>query len=70
VTFGRLPEFEALDRKSHVKQADVISDMGNELQILDPETLSPVEVVKPQKFGNAKQSVSIIKTKIGIFLVP
>jgi nonsense-mediated mRNA decay protein 3 len=70
VTFGRLPEFEALDRKSHVKQADVISDMGNELQILDPETLRPVEVVKPKKFSNAKQSVSIIKTKKGILLVP
>jgi nonsense-mediated mRNA decay protein 3 len=70
VAFGRLPEFETLDRKSHVKQADVISDTGNELQILDPETLSPVEVVKPKKFGNAKQSVSIIKTKRGILLVP
>ncbi|HUW43160.1 MAG TPA: NMD3-related protein [Thermoplasmata archaeon] len=70
VAFGRLPEFETFDRKNHVKQADVISDLGNELQILDPETLRPVEVVKPKKFGNAKQSVSIVKTKRGILLVP
>jgi len=70
VTFGRLPEFEVLDRKTHVKQADVISDRGNEIQILDPETLRPVDIVKPQKFGNAKQSISIIKTKRGILLVP
>jgi 60S ribosomal export protein NMD3 len=70
VTFGRLSEFEVLDRKTHVKQADVISDRGNEIQILDPETLRPVDIVKPQKFSNAKQSVSIIKTKRGILLVP
>jgi nonsense-mediated mRNA decay protein 3 len=70
VAFGRLPEFEVLDRKNNVRQADVISDSGSELQILDPETLTPAEIVKPKKFGNAKQSVSIIKTKRGILLVP
>ena len=67
---GRLPEFEVLDRKSHVRQADVILDAGGELQVLDPETLNPVDVIKPKKFVSTGQSVSILKTKRGVLLVP
>jgi len=70
MALGRLPEFEVLDRKSHVRQADIISDTGSELQVLDPETLKPADVVKPKRFVSTGQSVSILKTKRGILLVP
>lgn len=69
ITLGRLSEFEVIDRKQ-VRQADVISESDREIQILEPDTLAPVDVVKPRKFGKAKPSVSILKTKKGILLVP
>lgn len=69
-TIGRLTTIETLSREQHVKRAEVLSDTGKELQVLDPETSMPVDIVKPAKLKEKMSSVCIVKTKCGILLVP
>ena len=70
LTIGRLSVIEIAARAEDVKNAPVISDGVAELQMLDTETNSPVDVLKPKNFVGGKGTVSFVKTKNGILLVP
>lgn len=70
ISRGRLPVFDLLQREKYTSEATVVSESDKELQLLDPETLRTVDVVKPKGFMRAAETVTIVKTKNGIFLLP
>lgn len=70
MNLGRLSEIEVAVRGEDILEADVISDSGSEIQILDSEANMPVDVVKPRNFAASIRTVSFVKTKNGILLVP
>lgn len=67
---SRLPEFELLRAEEHVKNALVVSENEAELQLMDPETMDTVEVIRPAGFTHHGNTVRTVKTNIGLLLLP
>ena len=70
MTIGRLSTIEVAARRDELTVATVITDSANELQILDPGSNTPVDIIKPKKFGDRRSTVSFVKTKNGFLLIP
>ena len=54
---------------AQVLKAVVLAEKESELQVLDPETSSPVDVRKPKGFSREGDHVRIVKTKLGTFVL-
>jgi NMD protein affecting ribosome stability and mRNA decay len=54
---------------AQVLNAVVLSEKESELQILDPETNTPVDLRKPIGFSRKGEQVRIVKTKLGTFAI-
>lgn len=52
------------------KEAVVVSESGRELQVLDPDTLRTVDVVKPPGFPAGLRSVRIVRWAERLWLLP
>lgn len=52
------------------KEAVVISETDSEIQVLDPDTLTPVHLLKPEGFVGGKASVSVVKHEEDLLLCP
>jgi nonsense-mediated mRNA decay protein 3 len=52
---------------AQILKAVVLAEKANELQVLDPETNTPVDVRKPVGFSRKGEQVRIVKTKLGTF---
>jgi len=50
-------------------KAVVLIDKDQELQVLDPETMSPLDVKKPVGFSRKGEQVRLVKTKVGAFVL-
>ncbi|MGQ9587950.1 MAG: 60S ribosomal export protein NMD3 [Thermoplasmata archaeon] len=55
--------------KAEIGRAVVIMDSENELQVLDPETMSTIDVKKPAGFSRKGEQVRLVKTKLGAFVL-
>ena len=55
--------------KSGILKALVVADVGDELQVLDPETLKTLDVRKPPGFSRKGEHVRLVKTKAGTFVL-
>lgn len=51
--------------KSSILDAVVLVDGDAELQLLDPETMTPVDVLKPKGFVRTGNTVRLVKTNLG-----
>jgi len=67
---GRLPDFELLRADEHVKDALVVSENETELQLMDPETMDTVDVMRPAGYSHQGNTVRVVKTNIGLLLLP
>jgi nonsense-mediated mRNA decay protein 3 len=54
---------------SEILKAVVLIDRDEELQVLDPETMSPLDVKKPIGFSRGGDQVRLVKTKVGAFVL-
>lgn len=70
LAIGRLSTIEVYARSEDILEAEVVSESDGELRIIDTETNSPVGIAKPRKFAGSVRTVSFVKTKNGILLVP
>jgi len=56
-------------RTKELKQAVVLSESDDEVQVLDPYTMSPLDLRKPLGFSRKGEKVRLAKTKRGSFLL-
>ncbi len=52
---------------SGVKMAVVLMESDSELQVLDPATMSPVDVIKPKDFRRDGEQVRLARTNLGVY---
>ncbi len=64
-----LKEAKLLGGNEIIKDMVVVSKSENEIQVLDPDTLKTVEVVLPEDFEVRGESVRVVKSDAGYFLV-
>ncbi len=64
-----LEKAKLLGGKEIIKDMVVVSRSEKEIQVLDPETLKTVDVLLPRNFEVNGESVKIIKSEVGYFLV-
>jgi nonsense-mediated mRNA decay protein 3 len=50
---------------SGVKRAIVLMEGDSELQVLDPDTMAPVDVIKPKDFRRDGEQIRLVKTNLG-----
>ena len=55
--------------RSEILKAVVVADRGEELQILDPETMKTLDVRKPPGFSRKGEQVRLVKTNAGPFVL-
>lgn len=55
--------------KAKILKAVVLVDKGKELQVLDPETMSPLDVRKPPGLSRKGEQVRLAKTKLGAYVL-
>lgn len=55
--------------KGRVQKALVLSESPREVQLLDPETNSPVDLKKPGGFSRKGEQVRLVKTKRGTYVL-
>lgn len=55
--------------KGEILKAVVVADVGEELQVLDPETMKTLDVRKPPGFSRKGEQVRLVKTKAGPFIL-
>lgn len=55
--------------RSGILKAVVVADVGDELQVLDPETMRTLDVRKPPGFSRKGEQVRLVKTNAGAFLL-
>lgn len=53
--------------KGRILKAQVLTESEREVQVLDPETLGQVDLVKPQGFRRKGEHIRLAKTKLGAF---
>ena len=54
---------------SDVRDAVVLVDGDSELQLLDPDTMTPVDVVKPKGYVRKGNSARLVKTNLGMYVL-
>lgn len=55
--------------KARILRAVVLSEGDEEVQVLDPESMSPVDVRKPPGFLRKGEHVRLVKTKLGTYVL-
>lgn len=52
-----------------VLSAVVLVDKDSELQLLDPDTMTPIDIVKPKGFVLKGSAVRLVKTNLGVYVL-
>ena len=65
---------EALDFKmsmpaAKIPRAVVLMETGSEVQVLDPETMSTLDLRKPAGFSREGDQVRLVKTRLGAYVL-
>jgi len=50
---------------SDIRSAVVLMEGGSELQVLDPVTMAPLDVIKPKGFQRDGEQIRLVKTNLG-----
>lgn len=58
-----------LRRSRDIQKAVVLTESEREMQLLDTETMKPIDVVKPAGFRRSGDQVRLAKTKLGAFVL-
>lgn len=65
--FRSADQFTLVCPASGIRSAVVLMEAPDELQVLDPDTLSSVDVRKPRGFVHEGEQVRMVKTKLGTY---
>ncbi len=55
--------------KASIKNAAVVMESDREIQVVDPETMTSVEVRKPRGFSRRGEQVRFVKTRLGTYVL-
>lgn len=55
--------------KANIPKAVVLIEKERELQVLDPDTMSPLDVRKPSGFSRKGEQVRLVKTALGTYVL-
>lgn len=55
--------------KSKILKAVVLVDKEREVQVLDPEGMSPLDIVKPRGFVRNGEQIRLVKTRLGAYVL-
>lgn len=55
--------------KPEIPKAVVLVEKEDELQVLDPDTMKPIEVKKPGRFSRKGDQIRLAKTKLGTYVL-
>ena len=69
IRFGERTEYSRSQSKPDIVRAVVLSEKEHELQVLDPETMKPLEVRKPRGFSRKGDQIRLAKTKLGTYVL-
>lgn len=64
-----ISECSLVKERSTVLRSVVLVEKETELQVLDPDTMLPVDVRKPKGFRRKGEQVRLVKTKVGTFVL-
>ncbi len=62
-------DFTVSRRSSEMASAIVLVETGTEVQVLDPEGMTPLELTKPQGFVRNGEQVRLVKTRLGAYVL-
>jgi len=66
---GESSEWLLVRERAAIPRAVVLSESEREVQVLDPDTNSPLELRKPPGFSRKGEQVRLVKTKRGAFVL-
>lgn len=69
IRFGERAECALSQSKPGIVRAVVLTEKDRELQVLDPDTMKPLEVRKPGHFSRKGDQVRLVKTKLGAYVL-
>ncbi|OGD45847.1 MAG: hypothetical protein A3K76_01860 [Euryarchaeota archaeon RBG_13_57_23] len=69
IKFTERTECSLSQSKPEILKAVVLSEKERELQVLDPETMKPLEVRKPRGFSRKGDQTRLVKTKLGTYVL-
>ena len=69
IRFSDRTECSLSQSKPAIVNAVVLTEKERELQVLDPETMKPLEVRKPRGFSRKGDQVRLVKTKLGTYVL-
>lgn len=62
-------EFRVSRRASEIRRAVVLMETPSEVQVLDPDTMSPTDLRKPDGFVRDQEQVRLVKTSLGAYVL-
>ncbi len=69
IKFTERTECTLSQSRPQIVKAVVLTEKERELQVLDPETMKPLEVRKPAGFSRKGDQVRLVKTKLGTYVL-
>jgi len=69
IKIGESHECSLSSPKSGVKKAAIVIESEREIQIIDPDTMSAVDVRKPRGFSRKGDQVRFVKTRLGTYVL-
>jgi nonsense-mediated mRNA decay protein 3 len=60
-------EFKVSRRASEVSRAVVLMETDAEVQVLDPDSMAPLDLMKPQGFVREGEQIRLVKTRLGTY---
>jgi nonsense-mediated mRNA decay protein 3 len=62
-------DFKVSRPASQILRAVVLMETASEVQVLDPETMSPLDLRKPQGFVRNQEQIRLAKTRLGAYVL-
>ncbi len=66
---GEASDWQLIQERGRIPRAVVLVDSEREIQVLDPETNSPLELRKPGSFSRKGEQIRLVKTKRGAYVL-
>jgi nonsense-mediated mRNA decay protein 3 len=62
-------EFKVARPAPEIPRAVVLMETGSDVQVLDPDTMTPLDLRKPQDFERKGDQVRLVKTRLGAYVL-
>lgn len=62
-------EFKVARQASEIRRAVVLMETASEVQVLDPDSMTPLDLRKPTRFVREGDQVRLVKTRLGAYVL-